>query len=84
MIVFLIIWLLCGIIAVWREYHGTLKTWYEDSNESYWDYHKREGSSGIMMLLWMTPLFILCGTCSLIIVELYSENNCWWFTTKNK
>jgi hypothetical protein len=82
-IVYIVIWLLLGIIAVWREYHGTLKSWYDDFNESYWDFHKREGSSAIKMLLIFSPVLIFGGLISLIMFESLTTT-CWWFTTKNK
>lgn len=84
-VLFIIIWLLLGIIAVWRDYHGTLKTWYEDFNESYWDFDKENNnSSAIRMMLYISPLLILGGLIILLIFESVDTNNCWWFTTKNK
>lgn len=80
---FIIIWLLLGIITVWREYHGLLKTWYKDFNESYWEFDKRENNSGIRVLLYSSPLLIFGGLITLIMSGLLSTP-CWWFTTKNK
>lgn len=79
----IIIWLLLGIIAVWREYHGSLKNWYIQFNESYWEFDKKENNSSIRFLLYSSPLFIFGGLITLIMFELLSKN-CWWFTTKNK
>lgn len=79
----IILWLLCGIIAVWRVYHGDLKNWYEKFDESYWDFDKKNGFSSIRLLLYMSPIMILGGLISLLLWELTSDT-CWWFTTKNK
>ena len=80
-----IIWLICGLIAVWRDYHGCLKNWYEQFNESYWDFHRRQGESAISIIIWGSPLIILGGLFSLLLVE-YDNNvkPVWYFTTKNK
>ncbi len=82
-ILFIIIWLLIGIIAVWRMYHYNLKDWYNDFKESYWDFDKREGSSSIRFLLYMSPLLIVGGLATLIISEIM-HGGCWYFTTKDK
>ena len=81
------IWLLCGVIAVWRLYHGDLKGWYELTGQSYWDFDKeRGGDSAIRFLLHISPIFILGGLVTLIISEANPYPYCptWWFTTKNK
>jgi uncharacterized membrane protein len=80
----IIIWLLLGIIAVWREYHGVLKYWYVRYNESYWNFHKKNNLSSLGLLIMLSPIFILFGLVSLIILELTNPDSCWWFTTKNK
>lgn len=83
--IFIIIWLLCGIIAVWREYHGLLEYWYIMHNESYWDYDRENNkSSAIRFFLTMSPFFICCGLTYLIVNEMSSIKKSWWFTTKNK
>ena len=79
----IIIWLLLGIIAVWRDYHGTLKEWYCSYRESYWKFDKEENGSSIRFLLYLSPLFIFSGLITLIMFESLSKT-CWWFTTKNK
>ncbi len=81
---FIILWLLLGIIAVWRSYHGDLKYWYNQFNESYWDFDKENGFSAIRLLIYTSPLIILGGLFSLLTLELTSKDNCWWFTTRNK
>ena len=85
--IYIILWLFVGFIAVWRMYHGDLKGWYELANESYWDFDKRQGTSAIRYLLKFSLIFILCGLVSLLSFELRSNNYfkpTWWFTTKNK
>lgn len=81
---FTILWLLCGIIAVWRQYHGSLKNWYNEFNESYWDFDKREGGCALRILLIFSPVFILGGLISIVVFEIALKENSWWFTTKNK
>lgn len=85
-ILLITLWLLCGVICVWRLYHGDLKSWYYKFGESYWDFDKRNnGNSAIRLVLYLSPLFILMGVISLIVSELDNKtNNTWWFTTKNK
>lgn len=82
----IIVWLLCGVIAIWRGYHSYLKLWYENFQESYWDFNKIKGKSTIKTFLTMSPILILGGLASLITIEIFIESNykCWWFTTKNK
>ena len=81
---FIILWLICGIIAVWRYYHGTLKSWYDSYKESYWDFDKENNNiSTIRLVVYSSPIIILGGLISLLLWE-SSNHNCWWFTTKNK
>lgn len=82
-LIFIIVWLLLGIIATWRMYHGTLKSWYIRFNESYWKYHDRNGDSAIHFLVIFSPLLILGGMITFIL-HLIDKEVCWWFTTKNK
>ena len=85
LILFIIIWLLLGVIAVWRDYHGTLKEWYRNYGESYWKFDKENNnSSAIRMIVNTSPLLIIGGLITLLISESISTNTCWWFTTKNK
>ena len=83
LVLLIIVWLLAGLIAVWREYHGMLKSWYDSYEESYWDFDKESGFSAIRLLLYISPIMILGGLFSLSLCEL-TPNTCWWFTTKNK
>lgn len=79
-ITIIIIWLLLGLIAVWRFYHGTLKDWYITFNESIWEYDP----SLMISIIVTSPLHITGGLFTLIIVELSSCPKSWWFTTKDK
>ena len=82
--IFIIVWLLLGVIAIWRDYHGILKDWYDRYGESYWDFDKENNNySAIRLVIYSTPIIILGGLISLIMIEL-STPTCWWFTTKNK
>jgi len=83
-VLFIIIWLLLGIIAVWRNYHGWLKFWYIEFNESYWEYAKTENGKVFKILFWGSPILISGGLITLLLFEFSSKDNCWWFTTKNK
>lgn len=84
LITFIIIWLLLGIISIWRQYHGWLKFWYNSYNESYWKYAKKENGQVFTLLFLGSPLFIIGGVLTLLFFEFLTEGNCWWFTTKNK
>jgi hypothetical protein len=83
-VLFIIIWLLLGIIAVWRDYHGTLKEWYHNHKESYWKFDKKNNNvSAIRTIVNTSPLLIIGGLISLLISESINTTT-WWFTTKNK
>ena len=82
-IILITVWLLMGFICVWRTYHGSLKDWHESFNESYWDFHKRNGDSALTILFLFSPIWIMGGGLTLLIAEIFGKQ-CWWFTTKNK
>ena len=79
----IIIWLLLGIVAIWRVYHGCLKWWYNIYKESYW---KSNNNMALKTLLGFSPIFIIGGGVTLLLFELTLKPStpCWWFTTKNK
>ena len=81
---FIIIWLLLGMITVWRTYHGFLKHWYICYNESYWKYVKEQNGTVFKILFLGSPIFIIGGLLTLLLFEFSFQYNCWWFTTKNK
>lgn len=82
-VILIIVWLLLGLIAAWRRYHGILKNWYNFNKESYWDSNKRYRSLAIVSISCMFLLFTIYGPISLIS-ELIDDDACWWFTTKDK
>lgn len=78
------VWLLCGIVAIWRDYHGFLKYWYKMTGKSAWEYPsdrfilKTHG--------WFYLLTFSLGPILLLATETSNETHygAWWFTTKNK
>jgi hypothetical protein len=86
LIILTILWLLIGIIAVWREYHGCLKLWYNGYQESCWYFDKKNNkTSAIRILCYMAPILILAGVITLFVLEASNSDSCWYFTTpKNK
>ncbi len=75
--IFIIIWLLTGLITVWRHYHGINKYWYETFN-------KKESSSLIRTLLFVSPIFIAGGIITAILfTSLTHVKGCWWFRIPN-
>lgn len=74
---FIIIWLLLGIIALWRTYYGWIKEWYLEFND---DLRKnRLYNSHLIILLILSPLFLLGGLLSLIYWESLSRYNTWYY-----
>ncbi len=82
----LIIWFLIGAAAAWRYYHGVLKGWYDNFNESYWDY-ECEGLSAIKLIVLGSPILVVGGLFSVLLTEFILTSPyqpTWWFTTRGK
>jgi len=79
-IIIITLWLLCGLIANWRVYHGILKMWYYKFNESIWSYN----STVPIIIIMIAPIVMISGPFNIVITELIFDTNTWWFTTKNK
>lgn len=71
------IWLLLGIIGVWRTYWGAIKEWHirfnEDIRNTEYGHHK--------ILIIFSPILIVGGLLTLMIFETIYDN-CWYFKTK--
>lgn len=76
-ITFIIIWLLCGIIAVWRIYYGFIKHWYLQFNSDLRNEYSHNNMLKILLIL--SPLFIIGGLISLILFETGFSHNTWYF-----
>jgi hypothetical protein len=76
-IILITIWLLLGIIAVWRTYYGDIKSWYFKFN---CDLRKDYDYNGHLKLLLIgSPIFIIGGLFSLIMMEVSNSTNTWYF-----
>lgn len=80
-----ILWLLAGVISVWRFYHGMLRNFYEHCGLSMW---KEKDGKEFFKKFFLTscPIFILGGFISILAywIAIPRGFNCWYFTTKNK
>jgi len=85
--IFLIIaglWLLFGLIACWRDYHGYLKHWYESIGESYW---KSKYAKKLAIGQFLFYCIMICfGPIALYTIEKDNgfHSGCWWYNTRNK
>ena len=78
----IIIWLLLGLIAVWRTYFGQLKFWYEEFEISLWKSYKKGEAEFFHTFLLFSPFFVIGGLIPLLIFEfMYSKDNVWWYKT---
>lgn len=82
-ILLLIIWLLLGIIAVWRCYFGLIKEWWVELKQ---DIRKHQrGNNVVFFLLCYSPIFIMGGGITLLIFEtggLYTTT--WYYKLPKK
>ncbi len=89
MLIFIISWLLSGILGVQIAYYSTLKSWYFNHGESYWDFDKRNGDSAIRFLLIFSPILVIGGCISLFTITITTylnekHNFCLYFKVSNK
>jgi hypothetical protein len=84
-----VVWLLFGLVAIWREYHTSLKEFYQTFGESIWDKDNRKliGAPAVYSLIISIPFMLLGGPIAFIIFEcsdFKTRQRVWYFTTKNK
>lgn len=73
-------WLLCGVIAIWRNYFGQLKYWYEKFEVSIWKDYKKGDAPHLKTLIAHSPVFLVGGPITIILFEcLFYKENTWWF-----
>ena len=77
LMLFIIIWLLLGVITVWRTYWGYIKKWYMKFNcDLRKDY---KFNSHLKLLICGSPILIIGGISSLIMSEILNPYNTWYF-----
>lgn len=73
------VWLIIGMIAVWREYWARIKYWYERFGK---DLRKEwEFNSHLIFLLICSPVFICGGILTWLVFEYNISRgySCWYF-----
>lgn len=76
--IYIIIWLLLGALAVWMEYHTAKKEWWDIYHEDYSKFNN--GDNSLRMLLVMSPFFTLGGPLSFILMIPHKRSNiCLYF-----
>ncbi len=63
--IFIIIWLLFGIIALWREFHTNRKIWYNRTGKD----NLKDSTSSLILLLILSPIFISGGLLICLLFE---------------
>ena len=77
LMLFIIIWLLLGVIAVWRTYWGDIKRWHLQFN---CDLRKDNTfNSHLKFLTTYSPILILGGLLTLINTEIIFKYNTWYY-----
>lgn len=71
----IIIWLLLGLIAVWRTYHGMFKDWFLEFGKHRLDTNH---TSAYWVLIIFSPIWIFGGLITLICFEIGNET-CWYY-----
>ena len=86
LIIVVTIWLIFGVLSAMNMYYTFLKDWYLQFNE---DYRLYQGGNTINSVKYMSPLLILCGLTSFILLFIMfksfkKEGFCYYYKIPNE
>lgn len=86
LIIIVTIWLIFGVLASMNLYYTFLKDWHLQFNE---DYRLYEGGNTINTIKYMSPLLILTGLISFILIFILftsfkKEGFCYYYKIPNE
>ena len=73
-ILLILIWLILGVLGTMNIYYTFLKDWYLDFEEDYRLFNN--GDNAITSIKWVSPLLIIGGGISFILIVLSSCMTC--------